>query len=403
MQNIYINLFGGISVSKDGQHWVSLDAATENRVGKKQEAFLVYLLLNHKRRFSFTELMDHFWGSGAKNPANSLKNMMFKIRTALHDAFPAIEDPIVTKPDGYEWNSRIGVILDTDCFEQLYLQSKNTDSAKAVPYQLEAFDRYQGDILAGDSVDWLDHINTYYRTVYVDLCRSLAMQLLEECRWDDVIRVCSRAYMVAPEIEEFTCCSIHAMTANGLSAQAVKRYEAYRDYLWKEFQLVPSDAVEQAYALAVHSAGDTEEFGGKVVAGLIQPAEQREAFQCSMMVFQNIVQLELRHMARSDRESSLVLLEVVPPTGNGEVSATDIRRTERMLLGGLRAGDPFSRLNRGRFLVLLPGAGQSNAEKVMERLRHGFHATFPRSKAILLYHIYPLATAEAEAAFMSKE
>ena len=101
-------------------------------------------------------------------------------------------------------------------------------------------------------------------------------------------------------------------------------------------------------------------------------------------------------MARSKRPASLAVLQVNVPDGTEEVSATDIRRAERVLMNGLRTGDPFTRLNRGRFLVLLPGADEGNAEKVMQRLRSGFHDMFPRSKAMLSYRIYPLSAGMEE-------
>ena len=95
-------------------------------------------------------------------------------------------------------------------------------------------------------------------------------------------------------------------------------------------------------------------------------------------------------MIRSNHESSIVLLDICK-TDTKQLS-TDTRRLERILLYGLRAADPFTRLSEGATLLLLPGASLDNAYKVMERIDRSFHATYPKSKARLQYKVFPLST-----------
>ena len=95
-------------------------------------------------------------------------------------------------------------------------------------------------------------------------------------------------------------------------------------------------------------------------------------------------------MMRSHHESSIVILSAGKP--DSRHSSTDTRRLERILLYGLRAGDPFTRLNQGSFVLLLPGASEENAYKVMERIERNFRTTYPRSKARLRYKIFPQKT-----------
>ena len=56
--------------------WHSLEEVANAGVGKKQRAFLAYLLLNHRRKITATELIDHFWPEAGKDPVNSLKNTL---------------------------------------------------------------------------------------------------------------------------------------------------------------------------------------------------------------------------------------------------------------------------------------------------------------------------------------
>lgn len=390
-KKISFKLFGGISISSDDQHWISLNDFAEKGIGKKQQAFLTYLLLNSKHRVSSSELIEQFWASSGKDPMNSLKNMMHKIRTLLHAAYSEIEDLIITQPGGYEWNPNVSLELDVDVFEQLYRRTKSIEPTGCLKMQMEAFYLYDGDILPGVHLEWLDRINTYYRSVYIDICKSLAIPLLESERWDDVIYICKRAYALAPEIEEFTVCSMHALIATGLPKQAMKQYDNYRAMLWSEYNLVPSDRVEQMYSLAVEKGKSAEDFEKKVMQQLMQLPDETGAFQCGLLVFQNIMRLERRHMVRSGTPACIAVLRT-ETAGKTEPTITDIRRLERTLQSSLRAGDPFTRLNQGSFALLLAGATTDNAQNVVERIQHNFYKTYPRSKAILLHHIYSLAT-----------
>lgn len=82
--------------------------------------------------------------------------------------------------------------------------------------------------------------------------------------------------------------------------------------------------------------------------------------------------------------------------GQSGKPSTDTRRVERVLLTALRAGDPFTKLNLGSFAVLLPTASAENAQRVMERVNHVFHTTYPRARAELQYRVYPLTIGEEE-------
>ena len=57
-----------------------------DKLGKKSLSFLQYLIVNHGRNISSEELIERFWPeTDISNPANSLKNMMFKTRQLLKE------------------------------------------------------------------------------------------------------------------------------------------------------------------------------------------------------------------------------------------------------------------------------------------------------------------------------
>ena len=388
-QKLCFKLFGNTSVLTDEGQWRPVVDFSVTHVGKKQQAFLVYLIMNHSRKFSSQDLINCFWSDDGKDPANSLKNMMHKTRTLLRSIYPDTDDVIVTCPGGYEWRHDLQFEVDTDQFERLYHDAKSMPVDVARSIEQQAFDLYGGEILPGTSLDWLDHRNTYYQTIYIDICKSLAMRRLENEQWNDALFICEKAYRLAPEIEDFTICQMQALIHLGLPNQAIKHYEDYCVQLWKNYNLHPSNAVEQVHSLAQHALYDTQDTIEKIAAELTSLTEQRRSFLCSLPIFRNLVQLELRQMIRSKQPSSLVFLTIknlqaAPP------SPTDIRRLERVLLDSLRTGDPFTRLNQGAFIILLPGASEENSHKVVARIKDVFYSAYPRSTVTLPHNIYPL-------------
>lgn len=388
---LHIKLFGDFLYKVDQDDtWHSLKELSGVSVGKKQRLFLVYLLFNHKRSISSAELIDQFWADDRKTPANSLKNMIHKTRVLLNSMFPCCKDLLQTNKNCYQWNNNVSIQLDTDVFERLYRTAKMLPDEERIFCEQEAFSLYNGDILPGESFDWLDYHNTYYRSVFVDLCKSLVVLLQEDDRWEESLHVCRHAYSFSPDVEEFTICFMNGLVNTGSPDLAIKHYEEYSAMLWQKYGLIPSDRVEEAFAFAVELNKKTNNFSGEFLQQLMQSPKSPKAFQCSLLVFRNLVQLELRNMIRSNHESSIVLLDICK-TDTKQLS-TDTRRLERILLYGLRAADPFTRLSEGATLLLLPGASLDNAYKVMERIDRSFHATYPKSKARLQYKVFPLST-----------
>lgn len=61
--------------------------------GKKTLSVLQYLIVNHARNITAEELVDTFWTENeSSDPANVLRNMIYKIRNLLKHMFPNEEE-----------------------------------------------------------------------------------------------------------------------------------------------------------------------------------------------------------------------------------------------------------------------------------------------------------------------
>lgn len=374
---IYFGLLGSFSYGNTG---IALKA------GKKALSFLQYLIVNHDRSISTDELIDRFWTeNNSSSPSGALRHMLFKVRNLLEEMFPGKKDLLQTFPGYYAWNKEINIKLDTEQFEAACLKARRASGEEQLPLLLHAIDLYKGDFLASNDSDWALVLRQYYRTLYLDVCKTALPLLHKKEEWVKLLHICGQAYRIDFTMEEFTIYQMRALIALGQPEQAIETYEAFREKMIQEFEIIPSDQVEQLYTLAAGLRKKDIDAPDifRLVCG---DDEDQRAFFCTFEVFQNIVTLEKRHLARSGQSSALVIISL----GNKTAPATDARRLERILLDGLRAGDPVARLEAGSYILMLTGASIENAQMVMGRIDYNFHSTYRYSKAKLNYQIESL-------------
>ena len=194
---------------------------------------------------------------------------------------------------------------------------------------------------------------------------------------------------VGVSTDTFLVYEMQALIAMGQPEQAVSAYEAFREMLWEEFEIEPTEQMEQLYLLAEGMCQN--QVDERDILKLVAEREQDErAFFCTFGVFQSIVALEKRHLERSGKSSVLLLVSL----GRKVTPTTDARRLERILEEGLRTGDPIARLNAGSYILMLTGASEENAGIVMDRLDRAFHKAYSHSRACLSFRVFPLKPAK---------
>ena len=359
------------------------NSALLGKMGKKALSFLQYLIVNHRRHISSEELIEQFWAdSGSSDPYNALRNMLFKVRNLLKSMFPGEEAIFQTLPDCYAWNTEISLELDAERMETFCLKAKRAAGEEQCRLLGQAVSLYKGDFLSGNDADWAKVQRQYYQTLYLDACKTVLPIYYKKEQWMETVNVCSQAYAVDFSIEDFTAYQMQALIALGQPEQAVEKYEAFRDRMLQEYDIPPTERIEQLHTLAVglHRTGMDAEDIFRLVCG---DEQDSHAFFCTFSTFQSIVALERRHIARSGQTSSLVIISL----GQDAVPTTDGRRLEKILLDKLRTGDPIARLEAGSYILMLTGANTENARLVISRIDSAFHRTYRNSRAKLTYRV----------------
>lgn len=356
------------------------------KAGRKVLSFLQYLIMHHERNISAAELIEEFWPKSSDTPANALRRMLLRTRNLLKKQYPKQGELLLTLPGCYAWNPGVCLELDTRQFEDACLEAGRKKGTEQVEALLRAVSLYKGDFLAANDSGWVMAPRQYYRMLYLEACKTLLPLLEKEERWIEMLAICEQAYEIDFAVEDFTFCQMQALIALNQPEQAVERYKNFRDRILEEFQTEPSARVEKLCTLAAGLR--RQDLGVSEIFELLSEENPGErAFFCSFEMFQSIVSLERRHLLRSKGNSMLIIVRL----GRGAVSAADVRRLERILLEGLRAGDPVARLEAGSYIFLLTGADAENARMVISRLDRDFHRVYRRSEAHITYHMEALS------------
>lgn len=382
-KKIYFQMMGSFDY-----HRQEADAGARDGIlkGKKSLSFLQYLIVNHTGTIPYDALINRFWGEGrSSDPAGVLRYTISRTRRQLFKMFPEYENLLVTVPNGFIWNPEVELVVDSEQFEKMYMHAKHLDEDVQADAFLEAISLYRADFLTDNSDEWVLPLRAYYRTLYRDACKAVLPLLEKQERWLDVIQICEPAYRHDFSAEEITEYLMKAYIALGQPGMAIDHYQVFADALRKEYEIEPSEQVMQVYVRAVGSAKG--EFGKEDILSLVLDHQrQKKAYKCSFGTFQSITEIEMRHQARTKQESCIVMVRVLRSSS----PTTDVRRLERVLLEGLRAGDPMSKLNQTSYVVLLSGASEENARMVMERLKTKFTRLYSHSQALIDYQVCPL-------------
>lgn len=356
-----------------------------NGMGKKVRSFLQYLIVNHTRSVSSEELIDQFWADNSRNPANALRNMLFKARQLLREMFPEGEDMLLTLQDCYSWNPAIRLSLDVEEFEELCVRAREEAEEERCSLLRQAVALYGGEFLAGNDAEWARTQRQYYQTLYLDSCKAVLPLLHKKGQFVEVISICSHAYAVDFSMEDFTAYQMEAHIALGQPGQAMEKYRAFKERMQKELGMQPPERIEQLYTLAdgLRKKGMDDE---DILRLVCEEEPDGQAFFCTFSTFQSIVALEKRHIRRSGEAASLVIISLE----SERAPTTDSRRMEHILMEKLRTGDPIARLEAGSYIFMLTGACVEDARIVAGRIDSAFHRTYRHSKARLTFQVTDL-------------
>lgn len=362
----HFQLFGGLYFIIDGK-----EILLSKELGKQLSSLFAYFLCNHAQPVPKDKIIETFWAD-SENPNNALKFAIFRLRTSLKkiSEMPDVEY-IVTARNGYQWNPELLIDLDTEQFEKSVLEA--TEANQEQVYQ-DAMDMYRGEFMKGSEDSWILADRGYYRSIYIQVCHTLAEKYLEK-NAKSAIDVAEKG-LKADSLDEAL---IHVY----LKALAVeKRYSYAKKYFndvrgkYRSVVGVPLEAeTDFEKLLQEQDAGDVSEKkqnrGASFVGPLVLSADE----------FQLICVYEARRNERYGHQMYLLRFDL-----NEEI----IQELYDVLRLTLRKTDVMTKESENTICLLIHLRKASDAEALLTRVRERLNEKMSRFPGNLQYSLQQL-------------
>lgn len=384
--DLLVTMLGNFSIR---QNDADEEVAVLSKLGGRSRRLwilIAYLIINREKGVSASELIDLLWPDvNNSNPQTRLQNNISRARVVLDNG--SFDDPrdLIRFEDGlYWWAPGRDTVLDVDVFERNVRSLGAEIPSDKIDRALEVCDLYQGDFLTQATDEaWCTNLNIYYRSLFTNFANRVLEALKREDRTSDIKRLCLKVIEIDPTIDEFNVSLMEALIAEGTPSKAIDHYEQLKTIFHDIYGVQVSPEIEIQHNLALEAM-----YGNKVSKkAILEYFKDYDlddgAFLCNTVTFREIVQLHVRTLQRTGETSQLVALEFgVPGQSNVSVerNIANVKRLEQVIQKTLRGGDPFTKMGRDIFLILLPGASKENSEMVTRRLVDRYHQDFPFSK-----------------------
>lgn len=206
---------------------------------------LSYIISHWNSNISVGELSDALWNDEeSDNPANALKNLVYRARSILKKNFGQIEF-IKTGRGYYSWNRDISVNADAWEFECMCEKAKAIKSvSEKTDYQKKALKYYKKRFLEKyTDCYWIVTLNAYYHTMYINEVVKLSETLYACNDYKNMEIVCSRALMTDDLSEDVHYYYMRALISQNRQAEAEKHFKQLEQLFKERLCVKPSEKI----------------------------------------------------------------------------------------------------------------------------------------------------------------
>lgn len=372
-QVLDVRLFGEFAM-RYGNHVLT------GNVGRSKKVWMLiqYLLANRGKEIPQERLMEDLWPEDEyDNPFNTLKNLIYRARTALKALFgDEAVDFITFDHNGYSWSLSVPCHIDAEAFETLLREAKAAeDPEQGLACAAEAFELYAGDFLPGMSqCTWAVSKSAYYASLYLQCVKLLA-----------------QAYLKREDVEE----EVHrlllaAYAAAGRQKTAVEHYQQVSKQFYDEFGVALSPETVALYKEIIKSMHNVEMDLVAIKDDLAEMSRLRGAYLCDYAIFKNIYRVNARLMVRSGASIHIGLITVTDAQGDVPPVAT-IKRVmaglQTCVVENLRRGDTVAQYSSTQLVVMLSHTTRENGCRVFDRLLDLYRRQHPMETVRVQYRL----------------
>jgi len=388
-----VQMLGGFRISVDGYE----NSDTTFRT-KQLWSLLEYLIAFRHKTISNDDLIATLWpDDSSDNPANALKNLVYRIRTIFKSQqIPYSKEIIISKHGSYSWNNALPCQVDCEQFEELYKSAGKSDLSprERIDRYQKAIALYKGDFLPRSSYEeWVVPISAYYHGLYFKCVYEAIDLLLQEERFEEIETICTKALTIDQFEESAHKYLIQALMKQGKSTQALAHYNKLTDLFYRELGVTPSDSIRSLYRQITKTVNSVEIDLEVIKEDLNESSHVTGAYYCDYEVFRNMYRVEARSAARSGQSIFIGLLTVTDKRDQVPEVTVLNRSMDRLLSvinSSLRRGDIVSRFSATQYVLMLPTLTYENGQMVMERLMKRYRQEYRNDTVNIHWKLLPL-------------
>lgn len=392
-----VKMFGEFSIS-DGEHTITDQA---NR-SKKVWNLLEYILANRDRMLPQKELVELLWsGEDTKDPINTLKVLMHRVRTMLKEFGEDGAQLIIFKKGSYGWNPEVKCSLDTEEFTAACTTAEQTaDETEKLELLLKAVSLYEGEFLQKNAAEpWVMELSRSYSGTYLRAAAEAAEILYGLGRFHELITLCQSVVGLFPYEEAFYLYLLQGLVETKQTNQALEEYHKISELFFREFGITPSEKLTAIYKEVVKTTS-TMELDLEVIREKLTEEPAPGCFYCEFEFFKMIYRLESRSVARTGQSIYIGLMSVMNETGDALPNQKLMNRVmdglKTVITRSLRRGDIFTRYSLNQYLIMLPTTTFETSGMVLERIKKAYRREFPNLSVTLRCSTLPVKPQELE-------
>lgn len=390
---IEIQLLGQLGIRRGGRELSDQSGRT-----KQVWNFLEFLLVNRGKPISQEQLVRVLWPHDhCENPANALKNLAYRLRTALTalDAPGESVEYILLKRGVYSWNSELPCRVDTEELDELFRRaSQEVGEDERIRLYERAVALYKGDFLPKASYEeWVIPLTEHYRSVYMRCVFALLGLLAKRERYREAVDVCRAAIAVDPFVEDLHVQLLRALVALGQTREAMEHYDYVNKLFYRELGIQTSEVIRSIYREIARTSNEVEMDITSIREALREQGKAERAFLCEFEVFKSMYRVEARMAARLGLSAFIGLFTVVGRDGNPPelpLLTLSMESLEEAILTSLRMGDVVARYSGTQYIVMLTSLTFENGEAVLNRIDKRFRRLYKSRPITLHKSLYPL-------------
>lgn len=393
--NYEITMFGEFTISNGKE--IITDQANRS---KKVWTLLEYLIVHRDRSVTQKELVDLLWpGSDTKDPINTLKVLMHRVRTLLDElGKDSGKKMIYYKSGAYGWNDELKCSIDTEQFTSALKSAEDTEEEKKLNFLLQAVRLYEGDFLQKNgSETWIMQLSAQYRTKFLQAASQAASILFEQERYEELIDLCRHVIRLCPYEEEFYLYLLKGLIKTQQADKAQEEYRHVSELFFREFGITPSEELTAIYKEVVETS-HAPEMNLEIIKDKLSEEPTKGSFYCEFEFFKTIYRLEARSAARTGQSVYIGLMTVMNAAGDDLPNQKTMNRVMDALHDtirrALRKGDIFTRYSLNQYLIMLPTTTYETSNMVMERIKKAYRREFPNTPVLLRYSTTPVTPDE---------